>query len=158
MNLAPLMDAFVALLAASLTACIPILVPKLLAMMHVNVTAQQESSLENSLKTAVGKSLAYGQAAGDSALSNVTIKNAALSHGLAFLMADAPTELKSLGYSPDEAASVIAGRLAHALNATTPAPAPSAEAIKTAEKIEAADAAVAQPVVPEAAPAPVVAS
>jgi hypothetical protein len=152
MNLAPLLDSGVALVAATITAVTPIIVPKILQLLKIQLTNAQEQSLETTLENAVGEALKYGQAAGDTALSNVTIKNAAISQALTFAMNDAPAEIEALGYSPAEIGQLIANKIATKLHVTAPA---SPEVAKTAAAIAQADAAAAVPVEP--APAGVVA-
>jgi len=153
MNLAPLMDVFVALASATLTACIPIVVYKLVQVLHLSLSTQQEASLNSSIATGLGKALSYGQAAGDAALSNVTIKNAALSTAASFVVADAPAAMTQLGYTPADVAEIVSARMAKLLHETTPA-VTTPEAVKTAAMMQKADAAMAEPVAVDVPPAP----
>ena len=143
MNLAPLLDIAGSIASLAVAGAVPIVVPKLVALLHVNISAAQESSLENTITTSVGKAIAYGQKAGDAQLQNVTIKDAALSAAATFAANDAPVAMAALGYTPQSLAEVIDARITHALATTptvvaTPALAPTAEALQTAAMLEKA--------------------
>lgn len=159
MDFSPLLHGVATLATASIAACTPIITYKVTRWLHVDVTDKQMASFNDSIETALGKALAYGQAAGDAALSNVTIKNAALNSALSFALADAPAEIKALGYSAADVAEILAGRLAKALHVSLPAvPSATTDTGKTAAMMEKADATMADPVLPVAdAAAPVAA-
>jgi hypothetical protein len=147
MNLAPLLDVAASIVSLTVAGAVPVVVPKLLALMHITASAQQEASLENTITSSIGKAIAYGEKAGDPLLQNVTIKNSALGAAVAFAVDDAPEQLKALGYTPQSIAEVIDARITHALATTptvvaTPAVPPSADALKTAAMLEKAGAPV----------------
>jgi hypothetical protein len=159
MNLAPLLDAAASLLSLTLIGAVPILLPAALKLLHVNIDAAHEASLENTISSAIGKAIQYGTAAGDPLLANVTIKNSALNAAAAFAMDDAPVQVAALGYTKQSIAEVIDARLAKALAAkptvvAAPDTPPTAEAVKTAAMLEraAVPAVVSEPT-PALAPA-----
>jgi len=125
MNLSGLLDAALSLASLALAGAVPIVLPRLLALMHIQVTAQQEVSLENTLTSAVGAALSYGKTAGDPLLANVQIRNSALSAAAAFAADDAPVAMAALGYTPQSLAEVIDARISHALAGKQPAPPPA---------------------------------
>jgi hypothetical protein len=138
MNLAPILDTFGSLAAAVIATCVPILTMKALSYLGLNTDVAQRDALNTTLTNALGKALQTGQQAGDSALANVTIKNAALASAVAYVNANAPAAVGYFGLSDSAIAEKVGAKLSLALHQTGTAPAPDPEkAAATAAMLEA---------------------
>ncbi len=154
MNLSPLVDGSVTLLSAVLTACIPVMLLKLNQAFNLHLDSAHKATLETALDNAVGKGLSFGQAAGDAYLSNVTIKNAALSSMVSYVTAMAPDAVAHFGLSDADLAEKAAAKLGKALHVpATPDAAPTANA--TASMLEAAATAPTPAAQAASAPVPI---
>jgi hypothetical protein len=123
MNLAPLLDVAVSLASAVLMACIPIVTIKFTSLLGVKMDSEQRDSLNSAVTAGLGKALQFGQEAGDHALSNVTIKNAALATAVGYVTANAPDAVAHFGLTNSAIAEKVAAHLALALHETGNAPA-----------------------------------
>jgi hypothetical protein len=133
-NLSPLLDAVAVLAGAVITACVPIVTLKVTGWLGLKVTAAQEEALNGTIQTALDQALQYGQQVGDSALANVTIKNAALASAVAFVLTNAPAAIAHFGLSDADIADRVAGALAKLLHETNTAPPP--DPAKAASEVE----------------------
>jgi len=123
MNLSPLLDAAAGLAGAVITVCTPIITLKVNSWLGVKMDAEHRDALNVAIETGLGKVLQFGQEAGDHALSNVTIKNAALATAVSYVTANAPDAVSHFGLTNSAIAEKIAARLAKALHETGNAPA-----------------------------------
>jgi hypothetical protein len=126
MDLSPILDGVLSIAGTAFVGLMPVIVPRVLNLLKVKTDAAHEASLENTLTTAVGAAISYGESAGDPMLKDVTIKNSAINHAMEFAMDDAPIALKALGYDPASISTVIDGRITQALAVKAPVAAPSA--------------------------------
>lgn len=121
-NLAPLLDTLVSLAAAIVAACVPIVTVKLTGWLGVKLDTEHQFALNAALENALGVALKFGQQAGDSALSNVTLKNASVAAAVAYVNANAGKAVSYFGLSEEQIAEKIAARLAVLLHTTGTAP------------------------------------
>jgi hypothetical protein len=122
-SFAPIVDALVTLAGAVITVCVPIVTLKLTNWLGVKMDSEHRDALNAAIETALGKALQFGQAAGDSALANVTIKNAALSAAVTYVDGNAGEAVAFFGLTDAGIAEKLAARLAKLLHVTNDAPA-----------------------------------
>jgi hypothetical protein len=122
MNLTPLFDIVMSFAGAAVTSLVPIAINFLLKTTKINLDAAHKAALETALENAVGTALSMGQSAGDKHLSNVTIRNAALSKAAGYVQAYAPEAVAYFGLTPTNIAEKLDAKVATLLHTTDTAP------------------------------------
>ena len=149
MNLAPIFDAVATLAGAVIIACVPIVTFKVTSWLGVKMDSEHRDSLNMSVSNAVGEALKVGQTAGDKALSNVTIKNAALNAAVAYVNANASDAVAHFGLTDETIAQKVSNKLAIALHESPVSDeAPTPEVAKTAAMLDKIEAAKTDPIPP----------
>lgn len=111
LDLAPLADVCIAIAAAAISAAIPILVPDLLRLLRIHVTAQQSALLVQAASH--GADLAVHEATlAAGGLTAVTIANARVATGAGYVAAYVPGLLAQAGVTPEHVADLVRASLA----------------------------------------------
>jgi hypothetical protein len=132
MDLSPLVDTAATLASAIFAASAPVVVLKLSTMLKLNLDQTHRSAITSALDTALGLGLHLAQEAGDTHLSNVNIRSAALAAMVGYVKQTVPAAVSHFGLTDDSLAQKASARLAAALHvasapaapATAPAPTP----------------------------------
>ncbi len=131
MDLSPLVDTAATLASAIFAASAPVVVLKLSTMLKLNLDQTHRAAVSGALDTALGLGLQLAQEAGDSHLSNVNIRSAALAAMVGYVKQTVPSAVSHFGLTDDSLAQKASARLAAALHVTS-APAAPAAATATA--------------------------
>jgi hypothetical protein len=116
MDLSPLMDAAVTLVSAIIAAAAPVLLLKLSAVLKLNLDQGHRDAIAHALQTALGIGLQMAQEKGDAALSNVTIRSAALAAMAGYVKQAVPEAVAHFGLTDDAIAQKVAAQLAARLH------------------------------------------
>lgn len=126
MDLSPLVDAAVTLVSAIFAACAPLLLLKLNTMLKLDLDQNHREALAHALQTALGLGLQSAQAAGDTMLANVPLRNAALATMVSYVKQVVPEAVSHFALTDDAIAAKAAAALATALHVPVPLTTPAA--------------------------------
>ena len=119
MDLSPIVEAAATLASAVLAASAPIVVLKLNSMLKLNLDQAHRTAISTALDNALGLGLQLAQEAGDAHLSNVTIRNAALTAMVGYVNQAVPAAVRHFGLTDASISQKAAARLASALHVPT---------------------------------------
>jgi hypothetical protein len=122
MNLQPIFDLVVSVVGAVAVGIVPVVLPKILSLLKVNLDAAHTQALETSIANGIGTALSMGQDAGDKHLSNVVIKQAAIAKAVTYVQTFAPEAMAYFNLTPASIAVKVEAALATKLHDTGTAP------------------------------------
>ena len=109
-DLAPLVQAFAALLLAAITAATPFIVPLLRQYLSIKLTAEEANTVQKAAD--VGAKAAYGFiVAAGAKYTDVPIRNVAIATGVQHVLVSTPDAIKALGIDEDHVTAMVSARL-----------------------------------------------
>lgn len=109
-DLSPLAAVLLPLVQAALLAAVPLL----LAWLRQHLTLMQDAALARAVADCVGRGagLTYHMlATAGGSVGSVTLTNAAVAHGVQYVMQSMPDALKRLGVTPDHVGAMVTAEL-----------------------------------------------
>lgn len=108
-DLSPVIGVMASLALAAVTAAIPIVVPYLVRLLHLQNNAAMVNLVSEAAKRAAGQ--AYDFMVTNQGVNHGAIRNAALASAAAYVARSVPDTLAKLGVTPEHVQAMVAGEL-----------------------------------------------
>lgn len=109
-DFAPVLNAFLALAAAIISAATPIIAYALLARFKVANAADLSRQIGQAADAAAGAAYSYALQH-EGGLTSIAVHNEAIAHGADYMIKKIPQKLKQAGVTPDAVNSLVSSRL-----------------------------------------------